>query len=166
MPNVHEPEFEPDAEPGAGFFHRRARLGREAGGERLGASLFELPPGTAPFPYHGHFGNEEMLVVLQGRPSLRTPEGWRELDDGEVVAFPRGERGAHQVANFGEEPARVLIVSEMNGPDVLLYPDSNKVGAREGPPGGAAKGFWKNFRSEDAVDYWAGERPPEPPRGG
>src|SRR5215210_7250261 len=127
MPNIHEPEFEPDAEVGGGFFQRRARLGRLAGAEHLGASLFALPPGTAPFPYHAHLGNEEMLIVLRGRPSLRTPDGWRELDEGEVVAFPRAEQGAHQVANFADAAARVLIVSEMNGPDVLHYPDSGKV---------------------------------------
>jgi uncharacterized cupin superfamily protein len=163
MPNVFEPEFEPDAEVGDGFFHRRARLGRSAGAEHLGASLFELPPGTAPFPYHAHFANEEMLIVLRGRPSVRTPDGWRELDEGEVVAFPRGEQGAHQVANFGESPARVLLVSEMNGPDVVRYPDSDKVAAREGAPGGKDPGFGGNFRVADAADYWEGERPPEPP---
>ena len=162
-PNVYEPLFEPDAEHGAGFLHRRARLGRMAGAERLGASLYDIPSGTAPFPYHAHFGNEELLIVVRGRPSLRTPEGWRELDEGEVVTFPRGEQGAHQVANFAEPTARLLIVSEMNGPDVLRYPDSNKVGAREAPPGGAGPGFWENFRSDDAVEYWEGERPPEPP---
>jgi uncharacterized cupin superfamily protein len=165
VPNVYEAEFEPDAEPGAGFFHRRARVGRAAGAERLGASLFELPSGTAPFPYHVHYANEELLIVLRGRPSVRTPEGWRELDDGEVVAFPRGEHGAHQVANFAEAPARVLIVSEMNGPDVVRYPDSNKVAAREGAPGGADPGFGGSFRSADAADYWDDERPPRPPPG-
>ena len=158
MPNVHEPEFEPDAEPGAGFFHRRARIGRSAGAEHLGASLFELPPGTAPFPYHAHYGNEEMVLVLRGRPSLRTPEGWRELEEGEVVAFPRGEQGAHQVANFGEQDARVLIVSEMNGPDVVRYPDSNTVGAYERRPDGG--GIRLVFRAGDAVDYYEGEKPP------
>jgi uncharacterized cupin superfamily protein len=166
MPNIHEPEFEPDANLGAGFFHRRARVGRAAGAERLGASLFELPSGTAPFPYHAHYGNEELLIVLRGRPSLRTPEGWRELEEGEVFAFPRGEHGAHQIANFGEPAARMLIVSEMNAPDVVRYPDSNKVGASEVPPGGAAQGFRENFRSGDAVDYWEGERPPVPPSSG
>jgi uncharacterized cupin superfamily protein len=163
MPNIFEPEFEPDAEVGAGFFHRRARLGRAAGSERLGASLFELPPGTAPFPYHAHYGNEELLFVLRGRPSLRTPEGWRELEEGEVVSFPRGERGAHQVANFGDAPARVLIVSEMNGPDVVQYPDSSKVAASEAPPGSPARGFYEIVRAADAVDYWEDERPPASP---
>jgi uncharacterized cupin superfamily protein len=163
MPNVFEPDFEPDAEGGDGFFQRRARLGRAAGAERLGASLLELPPGTTPYPYHAHYGNEELLVVLRGRPSLRTPEGWRELDEGEVVSFPRGERGAHQVSNFGDAPARVLIVSEMNAPEVLRYPDSDKVAARETPPGTAASGFFEVFRASDAADYWEGERPPSPP---
>jgi uncharacterized cupin superfamily protein len=163
MPNVYEPEFEPDSEPAAGFFQRRARVGRAAGAERLGASLFELRSGTAAFPYHAHYGNEEILIVLRGCPSLRTPEGWRELEEGEVIAFPRGDDGAHQVANFAESPARVLIVSEMNGPDVVSYPDSNKLAARAGPPGGQVPGFGGSFRSADAVDYWDDERPPAQP---
>jgi uncharacterized cupin superfamily protein len=38
-------------------------------------------------------------VVLEGTPSLRTPDGWRELEQGEVVSFLRGEDGAHQIVN-------------------------------------------------------------------
>ena len=57
------------------------------------------------------------MVVLSGRPRLRTPEGERELEPGAVVAFPRGPDGAHQVTNPGDEPARVLLVSTMNFPD-------------------------------------------------
>jgi uncharacterized cupin superfamily protein len=158
--NVYEPDFEPDVEQ-HGFVQRRMRVGRLAGAERLGASLYELPPGTAPFPYHFHYGNEELLVVVRGRPSVRTRSGWRELSEGEVVALPTGEEGAHQVANRGPAAARVLIVSEMKGPDVVLYPDSGKVAARETPPG-SSEGFWEVFPSDDAVDYFEGEEPPSP----
>jgi len=60
--------------------------------------------------------------VIAGRPSLRTPEGWRELEPGEVVAFPLGERGAHQASNFSEEPARYLFVSEIDRPGADRVP--------------------------------------------
>jgi len=101
-----------------------------------------------------------MLIVLSGRPSLRTPDGWRELAEGEVVAFPRGEAGAHQVANRGDDPARVLIVSEMNAPDLTIYPDTGKVAVFGRAPGSRDEGIQQAFRSEDAVGYWDGEEPP------
>ena len=92
MTNIYEPEWdaERDAEP---FRWKRARLGRQTGARDLGASLFEVPPGAATFPLHAHFANEELLVVLAGRPTLTTREGRRELAPGEVVALPRRPRG-------------------------------------------------------------------------
>ena len=158
-PNLYEPEFDAEQDQ-PGFRWRRARLGRQAGLERLGLSVLEIQPGEATFPYHFHFGNEELLIVVEGRPSLRTPGGWRELATGEVVGFPRGEQGAHQVVNRSDEPARVALVSEMVGPDVVVMPDSGKVQARENAPGAPHPGLWEIFRSEDAVEYLEGEEPP------
>jgi uncharacterized cupin superfamily protein len=161
MANVFEPDFD-SSEDRAGFAYRRAQVGRQAGGARLGASVYELEPGQTLFPYHFHFANEEMLIVLRGRTHLRTATGWQELDEGDVVAFPVGETGAHQIANRTEEPIRVLIVSEMVGPDVVVYPDSGKIGARERAPG-SGEGLRPTFRAADQVDYWQDERPPEVP---
>lgn len=157
--NLFEPEFDAEQEQ-PGFSWRRARLGRQAGAERLGASLFDLPPGSASAPYHFHYGNEELLLVVDGHPRLRTPDGWRGLERGEVVPFPVGEGGAHQVVNRGEAPVRVLIVSEMVGPDVVVMPDSGKVQARARAPGFRPSGFWEIFRSADRVDFFEGEEPP------
>jgi uncharacterized cupin superfamily protein len=159
--NLFNPRF--DAENDVpGFRWRRARLGRQAGAERLGASLFELPPGEATFPYHAHNANEELLVVVAGEPSLRDPQGWRELAEGEVVAFQRGERGAHQVANRSARSARVLIISEMNAPEVNLYPDTGRVGAMQRAPGSAGEGGVWFLKPEEGADYWEGEEPPGP----
>ncbi len=164
MANLHEPEFDEESTR-PGFAWKRARLGRQAGGERLGASLYEIPPGQATFPYHAHFANEEMLVVIAGRPSLRTGEGWRELAPGEVVSFRVGRDGAHQIANRGSEPARVLIVSEMNAPELSFYPDSDKILAGTRPPGGEERDedIFEAFDLADAADYWKGEEPPRQP---
>ena len=165
MPNVFEPEFDA-SEDRPGFTNRRARIGRQAGSQRLGASVYEVPPGQATFPYHWHAANEEMLVVLAGRPSLRGPHGWRELAEGEVVALPRGERGAHQVVNRTDEPVRVLVVSEMNAPEVSVYPDTGKVGAATRAPGSPpGEGIFEFFLPGDAEDYWEGEPPPTPTEG-
>ena len=159
--NIFEPEFdEPTDRPG--FRYRRARIGWQAGGERLGASLYEVEPGNACFPYHWHSNNEELLIVLAGRPTLRTPEGERLLAEGEAVAFPVGEEGAHQVVNRADETARFLIVSEMNDVDLNGYPDSGKIMATNRAPGGRPKPGSKffSFHESDAVDYMDDEPNP------
>lgn len=157
MPNINQPDFdEPREHPG--FRCLRARLSRQARSERLGLSLWELPPGEAAYPYHYHLGEEELLVVLEGRPSLRAPDGWRELEEGEVVAFLRGERGAHQLVNRTERPVRFLAFSPCGDPDLVIYPDSGKLGAFERLPDGG--GLRELFRRADAVDYYEGESPP------
>ncbi len=156
--NINEPLFdEPREHPG--FRCRRARLSRQAGSERLGLSLWELPAGEAAYPYHHHLTEEELIVVLEGAPSLRTPAGWRELCEGEVVAFARGERGGHQLANRTEHTVRFLAFSSSGEPDIVIYPDSGKLGAFERLPQGG--GLWAMFRLTDTVDYHDGEHPPE-----
>jgi uncharacterized cupin superfamily protein len=98
------------------------------------------------------------VLVLSGRPSLRTPDGWRELEQGEVVAFLRGEAGGHQLVNRTEQTVRFLAFSTSGEPDVVMYPDSGKVGAFERLPEGG--GLRTMFRLGDVVDYYDGERPP------
>ena len=89
MTNLFEPEWdaERDAPP---FRWRRAKLGQQAGARDLGASLFEVPPGAATFPLHAHFANEELLVVLSGRPTLDARSEERELRAGRGRRLPRG----------------------------------------------------------------------------
>ncbi len=159
MANLFEPEFDAEQDR-PGFSWRRSRIGRQAGSEHLGASLFELPPGQASFPLHYHHANEELLIVLAGEPTLRTTAGERTLAPGEVVAFARGEAGVHQILNRSEQPTRFLIVSEMNAPEIVVYPDSGKIFARDAPPGGEAVSDGGSFFVADAVDYFEGEPDP------
>jgi hypothetical protein len=85
-------------------------------------SLWELPPGEAAYPYHYHLAEEELVLVLEGQPSLRTPDGWRVLQEGEVVPFLRGEQGGHQLVNRTEDTVRFLAFSTNGEPDIVLYP--------------------------------------------
>jgi len=129
----------------AGFEHARASVREALGGELIGCSVYEVPAHTRLWPYHYHVGNEEWLIVVSGTPTLRTPDGERRLVEGDVVAFPEGEAGAHTLTNATDEPVRVAIFSTL-GHGWVIYPDSKKVGAGGG-----------YFRLADAVDYWAGE---------
>jgi uncharacterized cupin superfamily protein len=140
-----------------GFECSRARLGRQVGSEKLGLSLCELPPGQAAYPFHFHLAEEEIVVLLEGRPSLRTPDGWREMEAGEVACFRVGEEGAHQIANRTEEAVRFLAISNQQ-PDIVVRPDSNSVGVFERRPEGG--GLYRHFRDGDAVDYFDGEEAP------
>jgi uncharacterized cupin superfamily protein len=160
MPNLFEPDFDTRHDR-PGFTYGRARLGRQAGAERLGASLYELEPGQAQWPMHYHLGNEELLIAIRGTPTLRTPDGERQLSEGEVVALPLGERGAHQVVNRTGEPVRVLIVSEMASPDVVVRPESGKLSAFGRAPGSPDDdGAHWVFFERDQVGFWDGEEPP------
>jgi uncharacterized cupin superfamily protein len=157
MPNIEHPHFD-EPRDHDGFRARRARLGHQLASERLGGSLWEVPPGEAAYPYHYHLVEEEMIVVLEGQPTLRTPGGWRELAQGEVCSFVRGEAGAHQLVNRTERSVRFLSFSTHGEADIVIYPDSGKLGAAERQPQGG--GLRAYFRLADAVDYWEDERPP------
>ena len=103
------------------------RIGRAAGGARLGCTLEEIRPGGSPAEYHYHVANEEAMYVLDGEGTLRTPAGETEIGSGDYVSFPVGESGAHAVENTSEEPLRCLFVSTMDEPDVVVYPDTGKL---------------------------------------
>jgi len=134
-----------------GFRHRRLAIGPRLGASLLGMTLYELPPGECTWPYHYELGCEEWLMVVSGRPTLRTPEGERELDPGEVVVFDEGPEGAHAIANPTAETARVLILSNKSPLAVVRYPDSGKVGVW------TPKGYELMLRDGPQLDYWEGE---------
>ena len=88
--------------------------------------VYDTEPGES-LPYHYEYV-EEWLVVVDGAVVVRTPEGEDELERGDVVCFPAGPAGAHQIANRGSTTARVLLFSKATMPAVSVYPDSDAVG--------------------------------------
>lgn len=128
------------------------QVGARIGAKRIGGSLYEIPAGNRSFPYHYEYGQEEWLVCVDGTPTLRTPEGERELRPGDTVCFPEGPEGAHQVINRTDEPARVLILSTKTVPRIVVYPDSDKLALISGNADDTLI-----VRRESAVDYWEGE---------
>ena len=101
-----------------------APVGALAGARELAANVYELDPGAVGSPLHVHHANEELLVVLSGILSLRAPDGTQLLPAGAVVAFRRGQEGAHSLVNRSAAPVRYLVVSTTHRPDVVEYPDT------------------------------------------
>ena len=135
MANVFKPEFDAERDEPP-FRWRRAKLAQQAGARELGASLFEVPAGAATFPLHAHYANEELLIVLSGRPTLTGRDGdSRELEPGEVVAFPAGRSGAHRLDNETGEPLRILIVSTMKAPEINEMIEDESFWVRDYAPG-------------------------------
>jgi uncharacterized cupin superfamily protein len=106
---------------------RGARLLERPEGTRLVSAVWELDPGGSSGPYHVHHGTEELLFVLDGSPTLRSPDGERDLSRGDIVHFPVGASGAHQVLNRSDAPARYLMVAAHTGTDVIEYVDEGQV---------------------------------------
>ena len=143
--NLRDAAFPAGEEMPPGFVFKGMSARERTGKESIGLGLYELAPGNQLWPYHFHVGNEEWAIVVSGTPTLRTPEGERELRAGDVVGFPQGEGGAHTFYNRGSEPSRIAVFSTLRS-GYPVYPDSDKVAA-----GGRV------FRRTDAVDYWDGE---------
>jgi uncharacterized cupin superfamily protein len=96
-------------------------------GDKIGATVYEIAQGQTSGYYHFHHGAEELLVVLRGRPTLRDPSGERRLDEGDVVHFPVGPDGAHQLINRTDEPVRYLMAANRPSPEAVEYPDSRQL---------------------------------------
>lgn len=149
--SLADPAFSYDADDPDGFRAGMFRMGPVVGARQTGATLYELPPGQALCPYHYEYGEEEWLLVLDGHPSVRTPEGTVRLDPLDVVFFTTGPEGAHQVRNDADASARVLMWSPVVYPCATVYPDSDKVGVW------MARGERFMARRSSAVDYYDGE---------
>jgi uncharacterized cupin superfamily protein len=130
-------------------------VAKPAGARELGATVYELAPGASGFHLHAHYGIEELFVVLEGTPTLRTSESEHKLERGDVVVCRRGRDGTHTFANRSVEPVRLLAVSTLNFPDVVLYPEQKRAFVMTRQPfedvePGADEGLVKVFDLGDA----------------
>jgi uncharacterized cupin superfamily protein len=106
---------------------RGMRLLDRSSRPRLVCAVWELDTGARSPQYHAHHAAEEMLLVLRGTPTLRTPGGERLLEEGEVVHFPVGAPGAHQVKNDSADVVKYLMIAAHNPFDAVEYIDEAKV---------------------------------------
>jgi uncharacterized cupin superfamily protein len=127
--NIWTDEWGEQAEDWSGGGVVAKRLPRAEEKPGLGATVYELDPGDFVI-YHFHHAWEELLVVLRGQPTLRTPDGERRLAEGDSVYFPLGPDGAHGLKNETDSPVRILMASTISSPEVCEYPDLRQVTAQ------------------------------------
>ena len=139
--NIWTDVWDPAEEDWSGGGVVSKRLPRAPERPGLGATVYELDPDDFVV-YHFHHAWEELLVVLRGRPTLRTPDGERRLDDGESVYFPLGAAGAHGLKNETDEPVRILMASTLSSPEVCEYPDLRQVTAQAQTPSLTGERLW------------------------
>jgi len=139
--NIWSDDWGEQPEDWSGGGGRSKRLPRSSERPRLGLTLYELDPGDFVV-YHFHHAWEEVLVVLRGRPTLRTPEGERRLDEGDSVHFPLGAEGAHGLRNETDGPVRYLMASTLSSPEVCEYPDLKQITAQARTPSLTGERLW------------------------
>jgi uncharacterized cupin superfamily protein len=150
--NIAEPAFAPSEDDPDGFRAVGMRIGPLVGAATTGMSVYELPPGQAICPYHYENPEEEWLLVLHGRPTLRDPAGEHALEPWDVVFFPAGPGGAHAVRNDTDQTVRVLMFSDRSTVAASVYPDSGKIAIWTGNDEDNLI-----VRRTSGVDYWDGE---------
>jgi len=150
--NIASPELRSSPDNPDGFRPRSARIGPLVGAANTGITVYELPPGQAICPYHYENPEEEWLLVLDGRPTLRHPAGEDELQPWDIVFFPAGPAGAHAVRNDTDSVTRVLMFSDRSTVAATVYPDSDKIAMWTGNDADNLIA-----KRTSGVGYWEGE---------
>ena len=140
---------------GERFAMKHKWIGNRAGGKKLGCSLYRIEPGKTAFPFHFHHANDEAMFILEGEGTLRLGEERYAVRKGDYIAFPAGEKQGHQLLNTSSAPLEYLCMSTLISPEIVEYPDSDKVGAMAGTFSEPA--YRGNFKRGATVDYYEGE---------
>jgi len=129
-------------------WHVSPALSQIVHSSHLDFSVKSLDPGKYSYPYHFHRNSEELFVILTGKATLRTPDKFEELSEGDIVFFEVGPQGAHQLYNHTEIPCTYLDLGSVDGIDICEYPDSGKINILPSQ---------EIFQSSDQVDYYKNE---------
>jgi uncharacterized cupin superfamily protein len=153
--NVNDVPLKHDTRPPL-YDSMGARLAEGTAALKLGASVDTVAPGMRSCPYHFHYAQEEMFIVLEGEGTLRVAGEMLPIRAGDVMFIPPGPDYPHQIINTSAAPLRYLSISTKDNPEIVEYPDSGKylaTAARDGNP----FGFGRMHREKDDLDYWDGE---------
>lgn len=128
---------------------------------KLGISLYKLQPGKRAFPFHTHFSNDEAILVTKGTGTLRYGEEEIPMKEGDYVHLPAATGVAHQMINSSGDDLEYYCLSSMILPEVVRYPDSNKLAAAVYTIDGDGKPKEREFSilRHETVSYWDGETP-------
>lgn len=127
-----------------------ASMTKGTAAQQMGASFDIVAPGQQSCPYHFHYAEEEMFIVIQGEGTLRVAGELVPIKAGDVISIPAGPEYPHHIINTSDAPLHYLSISTQKEPEICVYPDSGKVGS-------FAPGLRLLHKREAGLDYWDGE---------
>lgn len=126
-----------------------SRIKKELNPENLNFDLRQLNPDEYSAPYHFHRYAEELFMIISGSATLRTPDGFEIVINGDLIFFEKGETGAHQLYNHTTETCVYLDVRSYIGYDIAEYPDSDKI---------LLSPSFEIFNKDSQASYFDGEK--------
>ena len=130
------------------FWQRTKHLGEIVNAKYLHFDIVILPPDKFSYPYHYHLNAEELFFIIKGEVTLRSPQGYQTLQQGDIIHFEQGEQGAHQLYNHTNNECIYLDIRTRANIDVCQYPDSEKINILPSQD---------IYETRCAVDYFSGE---------
>ena len=124
------------------------RLSKIVDSKHFVFDMRKLNSGKYSFPYHFHRNAEELILIISGSMTIRTPKGFEIVKKGQIVFFEIGETSAHQFYNHDKIPCVYLDLMTTVGMDVCEYPDSGKINISP---------FKEVYEKHTQVDYNKGE---------
>ncbi len=129
-------------------WHTSPRYRQILKSKNLTFDVRSLDPGKFSFPYHYHRASEELFMIISGEATLRTPEGFQNVSQGDIIFFEEGPTSAHQLFNNSDSPCIYLDIRVATGLDIVEYPDTGKV---------AVLPLMEIFERNKEMDYFTGE---------
>jgi len=100
-------------------------LGDPFGLTNFGVNHTRLAPGAQSALRHAHSRQDELVYVLEGRPTLITDAGETQLAPGMCVGFKAGTGNAHHLINRTDAEVVLLEVGDRTRGDEVTYPDDD-----------------------------------------
>lgn len=98
-------------------------LGDLFGLVNFGINLARLAPKTVSSMRHTHTKQDELVYILQGRPTLYTDEGPTQLSPGMCAGFKAGTGNGHHMINETAEEVVYLEIGDRTPGDEGSYVD-------------------------------------------
>ena len=147
--NVIAPDHKCEQEP---YEYEKYEVTKRNEGYQCYVSIYEIPPQKANYPYHYHLRNEEVFYIISGNGILETPDGNKAITVGDIIVCPASEKGAHRIINTSHtEKLIYLDCDTLHSPEVVYYPNSDKVGIIINGESNTL------FKRDTNVDYYQGE---------
>ena len=126
---------------------------------KVGCSAFRLEPGQRAFPLHEHLANDEAILITKGSGILQYADEQIRVTEGDYLHLPAASGCAHHMINDSHAPLEYLCISSLVLPEIVLYPESEKLGAISyiAPSEPGERNRMVSFLKHEPVEYWHGE---------